>query len=253
MAVIAPDGLRIIGFDGKYSDPLGANGDGIASPFINALVPSRIAASCNASVLRISVQNASLSGQPYQDWWYHFPKKKWSGPHSFAASLIQPYQTKFIFTPISNPGEIWIQETIPSTTSVYTENGAQLQCTWTTSFLPDDGRVGQFSIGETFIKMALDPNMNNWNAFALNGDIAQYDSVTNTVPGTPSLWDAAIWDSSVWDGSSTGLFFRQIEWSQPIISSRVQFTITFGAAPGVMIGDMKYTAENLGYMPPIGA
>jgi hypothetical protein len=251
-AVFAPDGLRIIGFDGKYSDPLGANGDGIASPFINALVPSRISASCNASVLRVGVQNASLSGQPYQDWWYHFPKKRWSGPHTFAPSLVQPYQTKFVFTPVSNPGELWVQETIPSTTSVYTENGAQLQCTWTTSFLPDDGRVGQFAIGETFIKMALDPNMNNWVASALNGDTAQYDAVSNTIPGTTSVWDSSVWDSAIWDGLSTGLFFRQIIWDTPIVSSRIQFKITFGAAAGVAIGDLKYTAESLGYVPQTG-
>jgi len=252
ISAVTPDGLRTIDFNARYSEPLGANGDGIAAPFINALEPTRIAASCNSSVIRIGVQNAALSGQPFQDWWYHITKKRWSGPHTFAPSLVQPYQTKFVFTPVSNPGELWMQETIPSTTSVYTENGAQLQCTWTTSFLPDDGRVGQFAIGETFIKMALDPNMNNWVASALNGDTAQYDAVSNTVPGTTSVWDSSVWDSAVWDGTSTGLFFRQIIWDKPIVSSRIQFSITFGAAAGAAIGDLKYTAESLGYVPQIG-
>jgi hypothetical protein len=252
MAVFAPDGLRIIDFDGKYSEPLGANGDGVALPFINALVPSRIAASCNASVLRVGVQNAFVSGQPFQDYWYHLSKKRWSGPHTFAPSLIEPYQTKFVFTPQNVLGSLWLQETIPSTTSVYTENGSQLQCTYATSFLPDDGRVGQFAFGETFIKMALDPNMNNWNAQAINGDNNPYDTVVNTIPGSPSVWDAAVWDSSVWDGSSTGLYWRQILWDQPIVSSRILLQITFGAAGGVKIGDLKYSVESLGYMPPVG-
>lgn len=252
MAVIAPDGLRVIDFMGKYSEPLGANGDGVAAPFINALVPSRVAASCNSSVIRIGTQNASKSGQPFEDYWYHLTKKCWSGPHTFCPSLIQPYMTKFVFTPVAVPGSLWMQETIPSTTSVYTENGAQLQCTYATSFLPDDGRVGQFSFGETFIKMALDPNMNNWNASALNGDSNPYDAVANTVPGSPSIWDAAIWDSSVWDGSSTGLYWRQILWDQPIVSSRILLQVTFGAAGGVKIGDLKYTAEALGYTPVVG-
>lgn len=250
---VAPDGLRNISFSGEMTDPIGIAGDGMNVPLLNALVPSRVVAACNASILRISVQNAGKVGTPFEEYWFHISRKIWSGPHTFAPSLIQPYNTKFVTAPQGIVGKLFMSETFPSLTSVYTENGSQLNWSYTTVFLPDDGRMGVFNIGgEMTIKLSLDINMNSWTAYLLNTNNSQYDSVGNIVPNTAPIWDAAIWDAVVWDGVSSGLLPRLIKWDKPVISSRAQVNITGGSAAGVRIGDLKYTLEELAYVPEVG-
>jgi hypothetical protein len=252
IAVICPDGLRIISTLGQYSPPLGVEGDGVNFPFTSALEPSRIAASCNATVLRIGIQNAFKSGQPFEDYWYHMDKKKWSGPHTFTPSMIESYMTKFVFTPQGVLGSLWIGETVPSTTTTYTENAVVLQWLYSPSYLPDDPHMGYWAFNEMTVKLAIDPNMVSWTARALDANKAQYDSVGNIIPNTAPYWDAAIWDSDVWDGLSSGLLPRLIKWDKPIVSSRLLLEITGGSAGGVIIGDLKYNIEFLQYLEETG-
>src|SRR5262249_34568766 len=91
LTFVAPDGVRFIDFLGRVSDPIGENGKGVNVPFVYAINPSRMAAAFNQNVLRISVINGYVSGQPIQEWWFHVGLKTWSGPHTFPAGLIAPY------------------------------------------------------------------------------------------------------------------------------------------------------------------
>lgn len=252
VGVICPDGLRLIDFNGAFSDPIGIAGEGANVPFINALVPSRVSASCNASVLRVSVQNGGKSSLPEEEYWFHIARKCWSGPHTFAPSLSQPFMTKFITAPLDVPGALYISETVPTTTSVYTENGSQLQWNMAPVFLPDDGKMGVYSLNEMTVKLAIDPSMISWTARILNADNAQYDEVINLIPATTPVWDVAIWDSDVWDGIASGLSPRRINWHEPIVTSRFLVSIIGGSAGGVAVGDFKYSVQETPYVPNDG-
>ena len=96
LAFVASDGLRIIQFTGNVTDPIGNNGQGITLPFINAVFPSRMCAAFNQSVLRITVQDGSSSVQRFQEYWYDFNLKIWTGPHTFPVALILPWRNTFV-------------------------------------------------------------------------------------------------------------------------------------------------------------
>src|SRR4029077_1242505 len=98
LAFIAPDGLRLIDFEARVTDPIGVGGDGITVPFLNALIPSRMCAAYNSGVYRVQVQNGLAVGSPQQQWWFDFVRGIWSGPHSQIASLMQPFSNTFIVT-----------------------------------------------------------------------------------------------------------------------------------------------------------
>ena len=85
---IATDGLRMIDNNGNVSPPLGAYGQGIEMAFLQAIFPSRMAASFNGDTYRVTVQNGNAPTQPTQEYWFHFSAKVWSGPHTFPATLI---------------------------------------------------------------------------------------------------------------------------------------------------------------------
>jgi len=252
LAFIAPDGMRLIDFSGIITDPIGIAGMGVAVPFINSLVPSRMVSACNASTLRITTQNGGISGAPQEEYWFNFARKVWSGPHTFPASLIQPYANTFIMAPIGVTGSLWQSDVVPGTTSTYVENGVQLLWDFITSMLPDPGYVGQYSVDETTINLAIDPSMGDFTASALNANFAQYDTTTTPVPADVPVWDAAIWDVSVWDGTGTGLLPRQIPWTKPIPTSRTQLRFQSGCAAGVRVGDVKLNRGIVNYISPVG-
>jgi hypothetical protein len=254
VAFMAPDGIRILGFQGTITPPVGSAGSGVNVPFLNALVPSRVSAACNASIFRISVQNAAISGQPWQEYWLHLNRENpvWSGPHTFAPSQIEPYKTKFVTAPTGVVGQLWISETVPSTTSVYTENSIDLQWQLATVMMGPDEFNGVYCFDEATITMATDPSMISWTAVAINPDLVQYSSFTSTVPNTTPVWDAAVWDNAIWDGVAAGLMPRRIDWDTPITTSRAQVILSGGSAGGVVIGDLKFTQGFAQYVPETG-
>lgn len=254
VAVICPDGLRIIGFDGTYSEDIGTAGDGVNVPFLNALVPSRMVAACNGSILRVAVQNGGIAGTPFQEYWFHLNRnpKVWSGPHTFAPSLIQPYKTKFIAAPVGVEGALYMSETVPSTISTYEENGVDLTWQMSTVMFSDYGSQGVYNFNEMTINMALDPTMIQWAAYIINPNLVQYDNVNNAVLNTSPIWDAAIWDADLWDGVAQGLVPRRVNWTKDITTSRAKIVITGGSAAGVIVGEIKYMQGNYQYVPNTG-
>lgn len=96
LGFVAPDGLRIVDFNGRIGDPIGAYGAGVTMPFIKAVAPSRMCAAFNQNVLRITVQNGATVPQSFQEYWYDFTLKIWTGPHSFPVSMIWPWRNTFI-------------------------------------------------------------------------------------------------------------------------------------------------------------
>lgn len=104
LAFIDYDGLRLIDFSGNVSDPIGNNGQGVTVPFKNAVFPSRMVAAFNRNIIRITVQNSADPVQEFQEWWYDFNLKIWTGPHSFPVAQIKPWRGTFIAAnPIVNP------------------------------------------------------------------------------------------------------------------------------------------------------
>ena len=149
MAFIAPDGMRVVNFQGIVSDPVGDAGAGVVEPFIFAISPSRIAAACSGKTIRISVQNGNATGSPNQEYWYDIPRACWSGPHSFPASQIQVYNNTFIVAPISAQAALFQSDAEQSLTSTYVENGVQLTHAFGTTLLPNTQQMSENAMVET--------------------------------------------------------------------------------------------------------
>jgi hypothetical protein len=96
LVFVAPDGVRMIDFMGRVSDPIGANGNGVTVPFFNAVAPTRMVAAYNNNMLRISVQNGLAPTPGPVEYWYDYTLKIWTGPHSFPVAYILPWRNTFI-------------------------------------------------------------------------------------------------------------------------------------------------------------
>jgi hypothetical protein len=252
LTFVAPDGLRMLDYYAKIQHPIGIAGEGVNAPFIYSFTPSRVVSACNASLLRVSVQNASRTGAPWEEYWYDLTRKIWSGPHTFVPSAIDTYRQTFIVAPQGILGSLWQSDVVPNTVTTYTENGAQLTWDMWTTIFPDSGQMAVYNFQETTIDMALDVSMNQYIVSLINPQSTVYDTISNSVTGSAPVWDVSIWDAAVWDGFTSGLTPRRVNWTKPNVTSRAQMRIQGSSAAGVKIGDIKFNVEIAPYVPQNG-
>lgn len=246
---LAPDGLRLIDFYARVGDPIGIDGHGVNVPFIFAVTPSRINTACNFNVFRIFVQNGAVAGSPNQEFWYDISREKWSGPHTFPASMIAPFGNTFIIAPVSAQHSIWQSDVVQSSTSTFVENGSQLTWQWQTSLLPDTGQMAEFCVIEAWLKMALAGSVGAINVFAENQNGTVLDSVTITPAGLgTSIWGAFNWGSANWGASVSALFPYQLQWHKPLVFQRLSILATGASVQGIKIGDLGMRYQQLGYL-----
>jgi hypothetical protein len=279
---ISPEGLRIVQFNGTVTPPIGDGGEGVTVPFLHVSTtpgttpstsPSRIAAAAGANTIRITAQNPNLGGQPAQEWWYDIGRKIWTGPHSFPASLIQPWQGTFIMTPVPGTkgaaaGALWRSDPIPTlVSSVYTENGQPMTCIYQPVPLPDTGALAENLLVEMAVVMQLYANA---QATVIAADQNGWTLDQTTFPPAPEAgtWGGSIWELSPWGGTGDpptqwGIAkwgsgapwgappfpmqqFR-VDWNWPLVFKQLNLRITFAAAPVTRIGNLYMRYQVLGY------
>lgn len=239
---MAPDGLRYIDFNGHVSPPIGANGDGIAYPYINAIYPTRIAAAYNEDVYRASVYGNQSSGgiefdsPMWQEFWYHVKLKAWSGPHGFPPGVIRGSQRDlgFILFPVGNdPIGLWHSNTLPRLDSTYVENGLQLSCVYRTVLEPDNQEMAENTVVETSIMIRVPPETT-----ALVSCLNEDSDVLNSV-FLPTL-----------DPSPLTLKQRPVEWGTLLVFKQASFLAAIHAEEGVAIGNVYVRYKPEGYLMP---
>jgi hypothetical protein len=247
LAFAGIDGIRMVNLVGQVSEPLGVNGQGITIPFFYALNPTRIAMSYSADVIRVSLQNALIPGSPQQEYFYHLSKKMWSGPHTFPASLIQPYGNAFVMSPVGVTGELFLSSAVPIPSPTYTENGSQLAFNYTTPLMPSTSEMSEFALQEHTINMALN-NMDQYTASFLNQQGSQIgDAFVIAGTGSATVWGAFTWGSAPWLGVPQKYSCLPISWDQPIIFKRAQFQLSGPCSGPLMIGGFDMRLQKLGY------
>lgn len=258
LAFVAPDGLRIIDFSARVSDPLGANGAGVSVPFINALTPSRMCAAFNQNVLRISCQNGQAPSQPVQEFWLHLNEalRIWSGPHTFPAQVIQPYQAPagasgghgFIAAGYGIDAKLWGSGVNPVSSDIYIENGVQLSGTYETTLAPDTDLMSENRMGQSAIAMAL-PGGQSVSISCVNEIGTVLNQVTIAAVGAaPSTWGSFVWGAAPW-GQATG-YFRQydIPWTGPIVFKQMSIRVVVQSQAGFAVGNLYLKYQPLGYL-----
>lgn len=235
---VAPDGLRLIDFNAHVSDPIGFAGKGIALPFIASTTPSRMAAACNATTVRISTINGSLVNTPQQEWCFDLVRQIWYGPHTFPVSLITFYGASYIISPIGIGG-FWSSDIIPNSASTYVENGSSYQCVWQSAYLPDRPNIEELSVVRAVFYQAYGSGTTTYTVSALdsNGNVLAGSPVSLVFTGSSTTWGAFAWGYSLWLGTTAALAAAQVPWTQPLVFDRVSVQISVQAAAGVRLGN----------------
>ena len=216
-------------------------------PFINSVVPSRMAAAANGSIYRVTTQDGSLVGSPWVEYWYDINRQIWSGPHTFPASFIGPWNNTFIVAPRDVVGSLWRSDYVQSSTSTFVENAVSLTFNFTSCMLPDVSDMSEHAMIESTIYMGQAPG-GSYAVAALNqnGSVLSSATLSNTSQGT--VWGQFQWGAGLWGGSTSPLFPRRIPWPVPIVFRRMQIFLTGTSNEAVKVGMMHLRYEKLGYL-----
>ena len=266
LAFISPNGLRIIDFNGNVSAPIGAAGDGVVVPFqitniggVSTLNnPSRTCAASNGRTIVISCFNNIDTTK--HEYWYHLDRNCWTGPHSFAASMIQHFGDAFLKTPDGVLNTLWTADDQPEFKPLtfdteYVENGVALTYTWLSSLLPDSGDMSMIAITEMALAASLPKPVTPATATATitltMTDDAGNVLDTTTVVGDidPAFWDGVAQNNSGgYLGSQVGTFRqRSVNWNEPLIFKQASLQITGNSGPWTRIGNLYMRYQHLGY------
>ncbi len=248
LAFLAPDGIRLIDFNARISDPIGMYGAGVNRPFVFAVQPTRVVLTCNANVLRVTTQNALKVGSPFEEYWYDMTKQNWSGPHTFPPSQADVFGSTFIIAAQGVNAQLFKSDTVLSASSTFIENGQQMSITWKTSILPDTKEMSEIALNEHTINMALDSAGSTYNVQMLGVSGALLGSVNLLPPAFSPLWGSFIWGGASWASSNTGLAPIQIAWPAPLVFRKGQIQVTGNSFSTFRIGDMFLRYQKLGYL-----
>jgi hypothetical protein len=251
VAYVAPDGVRIIGLNGQSSAPIGADGQGVSVPFQYAISPTRMTAAYNQNVLRITVQNGAVNGEPYQEYWYDMNLTIWTGPHTSVAALnaaIYSPVNSFIMTQPGVDGFIYESSALPSANSTYVENGVAMTFTWQTSLLPDNEAMAANSSPRGAIGLSM-PGGISVTVIGTNELGTVIGSAVIAAPGAGgSVWDAFDWGSATWGAAVTPYRQYGLHWSQSLIFKQASLLVAGQSAAGFVIGNANLEYVELGYL-----
>lgn len=256
LAFVAPDGLRIVDFSAFVSPPIGDDGRGIQMAFLKTITPSRTVAAYNQNVMRISLQNGNAVGQPVQEYWYDFTRKIWSGPHTFPASIIAPYQLDpqhgFLLAPSGINAALFTSTVQPGVSDTFVENNAQMTWTWGTVLLPDNETLSMNAVVETALACQI-PALQQWTVVAIDDHSNLLDQVTlsgSSMP--PSIWGSFVWGApSVWGAIGGQYFEKQLYWHLPLVVKQMTLQVTGESEDDMTIGPLRMRYEELGYLLPV--
>jgi hypothetical protein len=241
----APDGLRIIDFDARISDPIGLDGLGITLAFVNAVTPSRMAADYNQNVYRITitwqppltVQSIWGSAQRTDEFWLHIrpdlPVKeaRWSGPHTSLCdqACAWPGAGSFLVAPSAARGSFYRSDPYPRAGSTYSEFGVQLSCTFQTVLLPDSETQNTRSVVETTLFLGIQSGSEEILVTATDDAGQQLDQ------------------AYVWIGPFSTPMLRQIPWHNPLVFRQFEISLTAGATAQLQLGAINIREQLKGY------
>ena len=248
VAFLAPDGYRLIDFTAKISEPMGFAGSGVNAPFIFCLHPSRVNGSCNNNIIRISIQNGTTTGQPFQEYWFDMARKVWSGPHTCAASMLSPWGNTFVMAPVSTTGVLWQSDVVQSATSQFTEGGVALTWLWETCTLPDNGIEAMACLYQTQMLMSYGSPGQQFVMSATDQDDNVYASYSFTGGSSASQWGSMTWGTSTWGGVSLNPVYVDINWPMPVVFRRLELAMGGTSVGGLRLGALFGKVKALGYI-----
>lgn len=192
----APDGIRTVSLNGQVSE---ANPD-LTTPFLNPIVPSRIAAAYNMGYYRICTNYLQGGVLQTSEFWFSTKRTTWCGPHTLTYDGITGALSTFLVSGPLFTGQLLQTNVIPNEqTDFYSELGSSMSWTYETVLVPELKPMQGWSITEAMIFMGyqLQQTITAQVLDEADNILGSYSMTTQFLaPSAPTNWELNFQDSS---------------------------------------------------------
>lgn len=244
---MANDGLRDVNFFGVVSPP----DDDLSTPFIYAVIPSRVAAAFSGNIYRICVTNGNVPGAPRQDYWYDYRRRGWTGPHTFGYDLAIANSNDFLVSDNGINGVMWSSFTVQNHNNEgngFIENGVQLNWMYVPAPMTDLDNIYANCAYRTTLEMAIPSSGQTLNFTAQNESGVALATGSITVSNNQTVWGAFNWGAANWGAATGGLIPMNIPWNQDIVFNRLSIIGVGASALGLKLGAYRVGYKRLNYI-----
>lgn len=248
---IGTDGPRMINLKGYVSYLQVREGvtPDIVAPFQTATQPSRMVGVYANSVYRVCLEGTIKlwdSKFTTQDYWYDFIFQRWTGPHSFNYHVGVGLNNVFYLGSNTTPANLFKSEAIPTTTTVYTDNGADTFCELVSSAI-EGVPMTMSAVVESTIELG-------GAGVGVVYYISMYDDESNNLaPATIKLyeinplWGSVRWGQFRWRSAIANSQVFTIPWTNPAVFKKMILSIRVMSAPNVSVKAAFMRVQSLGY------
>lgn len=259
--VQGPFGIFFAGVDAPYIlnflgvlSPLShtPGNDGVADvqvPFQNAITPSRIAASFSGNIFRACLATTIQGAQQTNDYWFDIRRKRWNGPHTFTYDAISQFGNNFIVSGIDHGAALFLSQSLPTATSAYLDNGAQLVSHLKSSSFPKTGHMQQVQVVESTIEFANSGLSVQYTITGYSDQNNTLGSAQVTTPPVGIVWGGgATWGSgALWTTAQRIPHVYTIPWGAPLVFQKMALDVQATSANSLSIGTFFARYQDTGY------
>ena len=224
-------------------------------PFQNSVnstdLSTRMAAGFSGDIYRICLNTVIEGEDELNDYWFSANRLRWTGPHSFPADCLSPYNNAFVISHRDLGAKLYLAQTFAASDSIYVDEGQFITCQLQTSTFPKRGTMHMNSIVESMIELSSSGAQVIYLLSFLNEQFGVLNQAQLQLPtGGGLLWGGG----GTWGGGGIWSSFASIPktygipWTAPIVFQKGALQVDATANASLLIGTSYFRYEDLGYM-----
>lgn len=220
----------------------------IQAPFQNVVTPSRSAAGFSGSIYRICMDTV-IAGVPVtNDYWFDITVRRWCGPHTFNYDCVSQVGNYFVVSGRQNGAALFSSRYIATSTTVYTDNGVQLDVELFSSLFPKTPNINIKQVVESTIELVSQSASLIYSVGAYDEQFALISSANLTVSSSLPRWGSFVWGAgALWTVASTAPTTYTVSWSQPLVFKKMALKVTATSSSLLSIGTFFAKYRDCGY------
>lgn len=219
----------------------------VHAPWENAVVPSRIAGGYTGTIYRVCMETVINGVDSTNDYWFDEHKRRWNGPHTFSYDCLSQLGNYFVMSSNAAPGKLFKSEINPSSTSVYTDNGAAITFSEQSSTFPKTQDMEMNQVVESTIELSSAGSPATYNITGQDDLGNSLNSCQVSVQPTGALWGSGVWGGFSWASSVNRPTTYTVPWTQTLVFNKMALYITGSAATAIALGTFFARYKKSGY------
>jgi hypothetical protein len=257
----SPQGLYFAASAGPYFiDPMGTlrsvtntaqdPDPDIQIPYVNTTQTTRIAGAYSGSVYRVCIPTVINGQSVTNDYWFDEHRRRWNGPHSFAYDCASSYGNNFVISGAGNSHLLMGSQSVPDTTSVFTDLGVAQSPMMLTSTFPKPGKMTEKQVVESTQELSASGGNITYQVTVQDEQGNALETVAVPIVAAGGLWGGGgNWGGGgIWTNSWNIPHVYSLPWAAPIVFKKMALEITASASAQLQIGTHFARYQDTGYM-----